>query len=1110
MKLYCLLTGFLVASQMTFSENSNLINNNIIKLDNFEKTINLKGGEKNIFTEKNGVEVENLKIINNSTLNIKSKNDEVENRGLTIHFKNNRKDKNIIIENGSTLNIESYFLKPFNEFAFDDGSNELFVGIGWQEDKRLTRGLYIKSDYELQNLSIGGNLNIYSTAFGWDSYYGIGKRMPEDSYNKENHNVYYNYNNKEKKLIFDFLSNSNTYIEAGFTGMFLGRQNPELNFYPNSNLLVKAGGFGIHTSSREGSFKRAPSLLLHNNSNLEVSANWGIKLRGGTLDFTPVINDNDAATLKVYGRKVGICDLSIRERNQNQKATDNFAKAKAIIVGHDALTRVSGKLHLIKGSEIEGNISNCDNLSLIMDKGTSLYGDEVLYLKSFKTKGDVFVGQKSNYQLDGYGGASQIENKVSKFSEKEINNLITVVNKNENQLKNNPELLKARKTLSSLDGISGASYILVGGIKKTDETTIKEIELVNLAKKYENDENNHIKDTFDAILEINKYKTNNSNWSYSMEEAKQLLKTELNLSDYTLNEFKTKTHIKNYYDTLKKIEFHNPNEYNELWIGNGEFSFDNCNIHLRIGDTQNVAESKKKTNHDTIIFEKSAKVNNLSGNIILHPTGNIKNIRKHHIFKNLIDISPKYSYVNLNENIQKVKNQIKNSNEKNDSNYNLNIRETDIGPYVLQGKNNIFKDYDKKAYIKYNVDPSDEAKLEREYSNYLAKEFFKEFPELNYYGLEYNEILPSDEIKTFANKNIEDKVGNRKIHIKIKEGTNLHGKNVNDYIFECIDKVWTNKFANAYNNYTQNRMTIEEFAKTLNKTSDEELTAREYNKALEEKLALTLKFTNKLSKAAQREFYASYNSNKNFLYSLNTISNAIFDNKNIDNKTKNNAWFVSNNNSFKNKETNNSFNQNIVAAGYDHLIAKNTSIGFTIGKAMGDYKGENYGVYLNTKFTSLFLIDSRLKYNRKYREKNIGLIVGDSFKNNKFSVTPSIKFIFRKTKGMNYSNNLMNIEIAKDNSMFTEFSLKAGYNINDYLNLYSKYSIGKDLGRHYNVVFNDDLSKKVNGQYLTQTIQLGTNINIFDTSNFNIEVGKGFSDKFKSDINIKASYEIKF
>ena len=82
-------------------------------------------------------------------------------------------------------------------------------------------------------------------------------------------------------------------------------------------------------------------------------------------------------------------------------------------------------------------------------------------------KGDLFVGSKASYNnMDGYAGASDMTARVSKLSDEDIKNI-----------ESNEALL------SELDGVGGASYLMLNNIKKDRAELIKEIKYIHKGLK---------------------------------------------------------------------------------------------------------------------------------------------------------------------------------------------------------------------------------------------------------------------------------------------------------------------------------------------------------------------------------------------------------------------------------------------------------------------------------------------------------------------------------------------------------------------------------------------------------------------------------------------------
>ena len=981
---------------------------------NFEK-IQVENSDLVIKGKDNGVVTNELKISGKSNVTVRYENKSENNRGLTLFLKkNDPTDQNIIVGKGSTLNIESYAMKNLDSFKSPFGYGD---GFGWLEDKRLTRGLYIKSEYDNQNIGIAGTLNIKSTSFGLDTFYGKNNKGIED------HNVYRT--NLDKKLNINFLPGSRINIVAGFTGIFLGTKNQEINFLKGSVSKIQAGDFGIHVSSREYSFSGKPTLYFQNGSSIEVSANWAIKLRDGFIKLDKDTDDKDAPRVKVFGKRVAFRDLNFRVKDGVE--TD-YGKMYLQATGHDLFEKVSGNLELVEGSVIEGNISKSENFSLKLKKGTKFYADEVLELGKMELKGDLFVGSKASYNnMDGYAGASDMTARVSKLSDEDIKNI-----------ESNEALL------SELDGVGGASYLMLNNIKKDRAELIKEIKYIHKGLKE------------------------------------------------------------------GKIHVHNKDDYNELQLKKGTFLFKDGTIHLRVGKEGTLAETNRKTNHDTLKFKNTINEFDLQGSLKLHPVKE-KEIRRNEKYENILTFEkPIVAYVKVGTDLEKARKEISNR---------FKIPETDIGAYVLEGKKDPLSNI---VLLKYtSKEKLNDKMIDRAYYDYLGKMFVERSDLLKNAGLEYRELSPEEAEKLPVRK-LNEKVNGKYVNLKVKAGTDLGGQTEDEYIESVVKRLDRSYREKSDLNYLYKENPNPKHADALKKKEfkenyelDPQYAAEKlHNKKIDEQIknnkfkynpyGISLYFTGRLSKAAKKELANSLNKHKASLYTVNTIADAIFENRNMEVLKSKNAWVIGNTKIFRNKETDTKVKETVTVAGYDVTNSQNQSFGFFVGKTSGDYEGLNYGLYFNQKYSSVFLARFHSKYKKsKYNELHAGIVLGNVYPiTDKVYFQPSLKNIVIHKGGNEYSTDKMDVKIVKDKSLYSEAAMKLGYKT-DFVNSYIKYSVGKNFRNEYEVRFNDDLERKIRGEKLNQNIAIGTDFILGSSIRIQLQANKEISDKYKSNIGFK-------
>ena len=951
--------------------------------EKFDK-ISIENGNVKITGETKGIETTNLKVFNRGKLDILYRN-EVDTGGIAIRAlkvkdttpNETMKDIVVLVDKDSKIAIQSFSNKPLDTFKFKKD-----IGFGYSLVNRAS-GLVIDSTKPGKTYVIDGEIDSQATAKAIDLSHSSNKRTLE------------------------FGENAKFNLVGGYAAIDAEEHNV---VFKNKKLsTLKGGSYAINGS-------RSSNIFFNKGSRTILSGKDGIKTRvGGWVRFGVEKEEGEVPEVKIFSTTAGLSNVNLE------------GKAKMHIKRHDAFAGVNGSLNLVEGSIIEGNIvafSKRRKFTLTLDKGTKIFSDEDINLGELITAGDLYVGPRSAYEnIDGHAGASDMAARLGKMSSEEIDELLT-----------NDEKLEK----SGLDGVSGASYILMDGLKK----------------------------------------------------SKEALKEE----------------IKYLHDQIKSGEIHysKTEDYHNLELQNGTFTFDGGNIYVRSGEEKPLSHSDLKTTHDSLIISDTATLKKMNAKIVVIPSGD-KKTKKANIYDVLVE-----------------KKKIGDENfALSDPNITtLKFEDAELGAYVFEGK--IKKDIKKL----YNIDELFLAKQnDTAYINSLTEQFNSGMDENgkkiltleDFDGDEFsskvNEMYNKAFTKFLNDNGYAFKEGfelsatrfNPERHIiDIKTGEQIpfnEAKNLKRLVEENETEVLRDaKISGNYPYSDSDDYVIENIYH-----SPELAKAISHNKSLKNDfntLSLVYEGTSRLSKAAQKELYNSINRDKNSIFTMNSIADGIYNNKNLAGKGSKNAWLITGNGRYTNKETKDKLKENIVAGGYDYSINDNTSLGLVLGKTTGDYDGISYGIYGNYKFATLFLSHSHFKKEHKYNETDIGLILGHKFTADNLYIEPKLKGVVRKTDDIKYSTDKMDVKLDKDSSVYTEGSLITGYK-NEKFDTYFKYSVGKDMGKKYKVTFNDDLSKEVKGDYVTQSLGVGLNVQLFPSTTLETQIDKEFSKKYRSGVNFK-------
>ena len=411
--------------------------------------------------------------------------------------------------------------------------------------------------------------------------------------------------------------------------------------------------------------------------------------------------------------------------------------------------------------------------------------------------------------------------------------------------------------------------------------------------------------------------------------------------------------------------------------------------------------------------------------------------------------------------------------------------------------------------------------IDRAYYDYLGKMFVERSDLLKNAGLEYRELSPEEAEKLPVRK-LNEKVNGKYVNLKVKAGTDLGGQTEDEYIESVVKRLDRSYREKSDLNYLYKENPNPKHADALKKKEfkenyelDPQYAAEKlHNKKIDEQIknnkfkynpyGISLYFTGRLSKAAKKELANSLNKHKASLYTVNTIADAIFENRNMEVLKSKNAWVIGNTKIFRNKETDTKVKETVTVAGYDVTNSQNQSFGFFVGKTSGDYEGLNYGLYFNQKYSSVFLARFHSKYKTsKYNELHAGIVLGNVYPiTDKVYFQPSLKNIVIHKGGNEYSTDKMDVKIVKDKSLYSEAAMKLGYKT-DFVNSYIKYSVGKNFRNEYEVRFNDDLERKIRGEKLNQNIAIGTDFILGSSIRIQLQANKEISDKYKSNIGFK-------